>query len=103
MPRLTCGGSRICLQILPVGSSLPVFPCLSLMFLLLLYLALLLKEIAVPCPVCFSGFVCGEFRSFPQVTYTLFVAVNLYLFDTYFKNWCFVHFSKDTEETVMPG
>lgn len=50
----------VCAMNLPadtsLGFSFPVVPYLSLTFLLLLYLALLLKEKLSSCPVCISGF-----------------------------------------------
>lgn len=87
----------VCVVNLPTDTS--VVPCLSLMFQLLLYLALLLKEKWKFLVQCVSlAFMCGEFRSFLLVTCTLFIAMNLYLFGTYCRNWCFVYFSKDTKQ-----
>lgn len=93
----------VCVMNLPAdtsgGSSLPVVPCLSFIFLLLFYLILLLKEKWKFLVQCVSlAFVCDEFRSF-----LLVIAMDLYLFGSYFRNWCLFIFLKKLKKQSHQG
>ena len=91
----------VCVLELPtdvsVGSSFRAVTCSSVMFLLLLHMALLLKGKWMFCLVCCSGCcMCGDFGCFLLVTCpspgTLLITINMYLFSTCFKKYFFSFF-----------